>query len=165
MSPSLRLYALSLPQLRSLLGSGEEKFCAQVLRRVPPAAERRGLLKDWNRGVTALVLGDAGEAMSQRLPFDQTDLSKATPALSLAFASVVEACAERDLGGALPVSAGVREELLRRALFGLEPDGELVRWGGLGKDQLKDLAAHPLIAPIRARGLDVIGLSGAAWAE
>jgi hypothetical protein len=165
MGPSLRLYALPLAQLRSLLGSGEEKFCAQVLRRVPAAAERRGLIKDWNRGVTALVLGDAGESMSQRLPFENTNLTKATPALSLAFASVIEAFAEKDLGGSLPISAGLREELLRRPLFGLEPDGELVRWGGLGKDQLQEFGAHPLIGPIRARGLDVIGFSGAAWTE
>jgi len=148
-----------------MLGSGEEKFCAQVLRRVSPAAERRGLVKDWNRGVTALILGDAGEAMSQRLPFDKTVLTKAAPALSLAFASVIEAFAEKDLGGSLPVSDGLLAELARRPLFGLEPDGDLVRWGGRGKAELKDLGAYPLIAAIRAKDLDVIGLSGSAWAE
>ncbi|MBV8878436.1 MAG: hypothetical protein JO332_00595 [Planctomycetaceae bacterium] len=168
---SLRLYALDLARFRGMLGSGEEKFCASVLRTVPAAAERRGLasdpdlVKEWKRGISGLVLGDAGEALSLRLPFEKTDLTKAPPAQSLAFASLVEGFAQGGLGGSLPISERIREELLSRPLFGLEPDGRLVRWGGLGRDQLKDLAAHPLIAPIRSRGLDVVSLSGKFWTD
>ncbi|HLY10449.1 MAG TPA: hypothetical protein VKW04_14195 [Planctomycetota bacterium] len=160
MGQTLRIFALHLPRFRSMFGSGEEAFCAKVLRRIPEAAQRLGLRQEWTRGVTGLVLGEPGAALSERLPFETSDLTKATPGFSLAFASVVMGFATEGLGGSLPMSGTLREELLHRPLFGLEPDGDVVRWGGLSKHQLKSLAGHPLIAPIWANGLDVISLSG-----
>jgi hypothetical protein len=165
----LQLHAIDLPQFRAMLGSGEEAFCAKVLRTIPDAAARRGLagetdlVKEWKRGVTGLVLGDAGEALSGRLPFDRTDLTRAGAGLSLAFASILEGFAREGLGGTLPVTAHVREELLGRPLFWLDSDGSRVRWGALGRNELKDLASHPLIAPIRDAGLDLLSLSGPCW--
>jgi hypothetical protein len=171
MGSVLRVYALDLAQLRSLLGSGEEAFCAKVLRTIPEAAGRRGLAAQsdlvmaWKRGVAGLVLGDAGEALSAREPFGTSDLPKAGPGLSLAFASIVEGFATEGLGGCLPISARLPEPLVHRPLFGLEPDGALVRWGALRREALEALAADPLIAAVRDRGLDLVSLSGLSWAE
>ena len=165
MGSVLRVHAIDLFQFRAMLGSGEERFCAKVLKSPPAAAERLGLLQEWKRGVTGFVLGDAGEALAERLPFEKTDVTKAGPGQSLAFASILEGFAQEDLGGTLPISKNLRDELRRRPLFGLEAEGVQVCWGWLGKTDLKDLAAHPLIAPIHARGLDVVGLSGTAWTE
>jgi len=161
----LRVHAFDLFQFRSMLGSGEERFCAKVLKRPPAAAERLALLPEWKRGVTGFVLGDAGEALAERLPFEKTDLTKASPGESLAFASILEGFSQEGLGGTLPLSKNLREELVRRPLFGLESDGNQVRWGWMGKADLRELAAHPLIAPIHARGLDIVSLSGPAWTD
>jgi len=166
MGAVLRVYAVDLTGLRAMLGSGEEAFCAKVLRGIPDAAERRGLaknpelVKEWKRAVTGLVLGLPGEALSGRLPFEKTDLTLAGPGLSLAFASILEGYAVAGLGGA--VSDEVPQALRRHPLFGLEADGDLVRWGAIGRDAK---AAPPLIAAILAKGLDAVGLSGSAWAE
>ncbi len=160
MSKMLRIHALHLPKLRALLGSGEEAFCAKVLRRIPEPAERMGLVKEWKRGVTGLILGDAGEALSARLPFETRPLTRATPALSLALASVVQGFSQEGFGGTVPETPTLGKDLIRRPLFGLEPDGTVVGWGGLAKDQVKELAHDPLFAPIWANGLDVISLSG-----
>jgi hypothetical protein len=167
----LRVHGLDLAQLRSMLGSGEEAFCAKVLRTIPEAAGRRGLaaqsdlVKHWKRGVTELVLGDAGEALSAREPFGRSELPRAGPGLSLAFASILEGFAQEGLGGCLPISASLPENLVHRPLFGLEPEGPLVCWGALRREELKDLATHPLVAPVRARGLDLVSLSGISWTE
>lgn len=165
MGRRLRVYALSLATFRSMLGSGEERFCAKVLRREPEAARRLGLRKEWNRGVTGLVLGEPGEALSTRLPFEKNDLTKAVPGLSLAFASVVEGFAREGFGGPLPITEATRPDLLDRPLFGLRADGDLVCWGGLAKDQVRELSQDPLFAPIWANGLDVISLSGSLWTD
>jgi hypothetical protein len=170
MGSILRVHALDLAALRSLLGSGEEAFCAKVLRTIPEAAQRRGLaaeaelMKDWKRAVTGLVLGGPGEALSGREPFGEAVGTKAGPGLSLAFSSIVEAFAREGLGGSLEVSGAVSEVLVDRPLFGLEPDGTLVRWGALGRDEFRGLAPHSLIDAIQARGMDLVSLSGAAWA-
>ncbi|HLY76156.1 MAG TPA: hypothetical protein VKU80_18800 [Planctomycetota bacterium] len=170
MGSILRVHALDLAALRSQLGSGEESFCAKVLRTIPEAAARRGLaaqaelLKDWKRGVTGLVLGGPGEALSGREPFGKAVGTKAGLGLSLAFASIVEAFAREGLGGTVEVSGGIPGVLVDRPLFGLEPDGTLVRWGALGRDEVQDLAPHPLIDTLRAPGIDLVGLSGSAWA-
>jgi len=148
-----------------MLGSGEERFCAAVLKRVPPAAEARGLVKEWKRAVTGLVLGAEGERLSSRTPFEQGNLTKADPALSLAFASLVEGFAPGGLRSTVPVGPQTAGNLLARPLFGLEPDGLLVRWGGLSVDEVKPLRAYPWIAPIAAGGLGILSLSGAAWAD
>lgn len=148
----MNVLAVDLLQLRALLGSGEEKFCAKVLRAVPPAAERLGLLKEWKRAVTGFVIGDAGAALSERAPFDRATPTRADRATSLAFASILQGFAVEGLGG---VFGGA---LPQRPLFGLEADGELVRWGGLGNDELDPFASDSLIGPIRARGLGAIGL-------
>lgn len=134
-------------------------------------AGRRGLagqpdlVNAWKRGVTGLVLGEAGEALSAREPFGKSELPKAEPGLSLAFASIVEGFATGGLGGCLPSSAGLPESLVHRPLFGLEPDGILVRWGALSRKELKDLAGHPLIAAVLAHGLDLVGFSGSSWTD
>ena len=148
-----------------MLGSGEERFCAKVLRRIPPAAERLGMLKEWKRTVTGLVLGEPGEVLSARLPFEKTNPTRATPDLSLAFASLLEGFALEGFGGSLPMSSSLPPDLLHRPLFGLEADGELVRWGGLAKDQVKEVHHEPLFAPIWANGLDVVSLSGSLWTD
>src|SRR4029078_6040841 len=130
MGALLRVYAVDLERFRAMLGSGEEAFCAKVLRGIPDAAERRGLaknpelVKEWKRAVTGLVLGAAGEAISSRLPFEKVD--RAGPALSLAFASLLEGFSPEGLEGTLPITGSLRPELLQRPLFGLEADGELV---------------------------------------
>jgi len=165
MAAILRVHAIDLFQFRAMLGSGEERFCARVLKRPPASAEKLGLLPEWKRGVTGLVLGDPGEALAQRLPFEKTDLTRATPGESLAFASILEGFAQDGLGGTLPLSKNLRDDLVQRPLFGLDPEGSPVRWGWLGKAELRELAAHPLIAPIHARSLDVVTLSGSAWTD
>jgi hypothetical protein len=154
-----------------MLGSGEEAFCARVLRTIPEAAGRRGLagradlVKEWKRGVTGLVLGEPGELLSAHEPFGEAELTRAGPGLSLAFASVLEAFAEEGLGGSLPITDRLPGKLVLRPLFGLEPDGTLVRWGALRREELQILAAQPLFAPIRDRGLELVGLSGTSWTE
>ncbi len=156
----MRVLAVDLNRFRLMLGSGEEAFCARVLRGIPEEAERRGLAKnpervqEWKRAVTGLVLGAPGEALSAKDPFDQSTVTKAGPGLSLAFASILEGYAEAGLGGALSVE--IPALLRRRPLFGLEADGDLVRWGALGKDAT---TPHLLIASILAKGLDAVGLS------
>jgi len=166
MGTVLRVYAVDLVGFRSMLGSGEEAFCAKVLRRIPEDAERRGLaknpelVKEWKRAVTGLVLGIPGEARAAHEPLGMGDVTRAGPGLSLAFASILEGYAEPGLGGA--VSEEVPEALRRHPLFGLEADGDLVRWGAIGRDAK---AAPPLIAAILGKGLDAVGLSGSAWAE
>jgi hypothetical protein len=164
MSLALDLYAIDLERFRALLGSGEEAFCAKVLRTIPDAAARLNLagdadlVKEWKRGVTGLVLGDAGEALSSRQPFDAT-VTQASGGLSLAFASILKGFAREGLGGPLPMAARLPKELVHRPLFGLESDGRRVRWGALGRSELGDLATLPLIAPIRAAGLDLVSVT------
>jgi hypothetical protein len=154
-----------------MLGSGEEAFCAKVLRTIPEAAGRMGLdpqadlVKDWKRGVSGLILGAPGEALSAREPLGKPERPRAGPGLSLAFASIVEGFALEGLGGSLEVLAGIPPDLVERPLFGLEPEGTLVRWGALAREELQGLASHPLIDPIRVRGLDLVSLSGSAWAK
>lgn len=119
----MKLLAVDLARFRAMLGSGEEKFCAKVLRSVPPLAERLDLVKEWKRAVTSLVLGEAGEALAAREPFAAA-AEKAGPGLSLAFASILEGYSE-------PATAA-DGALADGPLFGLEADGELVRWGRAG---------------------------------
>lgn len=155
MSGDRRLLAIDLPKFRALLGSGEEAFCAKVLRTIPQAAARLAvdadLLKEWKRGVTGLVLGDAGEALSNRQPFEETDRTVAGPGLSLAFASLLAAFAQEEPGGPLPPGLALREDLRQRPLFGLDSDGSRVRWGALDRRELEGFAS----------GLDLVSLSGA----
>jgi hypothetical protein len=171
MGAVLRVYAVDLVGFRSMLGSGEEAFCAKVLRGIPEAAERRGLAKDpelvkeWKRSVTGLVLGLPGEALSGRLPFEKTDLTLAGPGLALAFASVLEGYAREGLGGPLPLTPQVAEELVHRPLFGLDSDRTHVSWGAMSRHELKSVSAHPLVMPIRAAGVDLVGLSGPSWTD
>ena len=165
MAAILRVHAIDLFQFRAMLGSGEERFCAKVLKRPPAAAERLGLLQEWKRGVTGFVLGDAGEALAQRLPFEKTGLTQATPGEALAFASILEGFAQDGLADTLPLSKNLRDDLVQRPLFGLDSQGSPVLWGWLGKADLRELATHPIIAPIHARGLDVVTLSGSAWTD
>lgn len=165
MGPVLRLHAVDLDRFRAMLGSGEERFCAAVLKRVPPAAEKRGLVKEWKRAVTGLVLGVEGERLSSRSPFERSDPTRADPALSLAFASLVEGFAPEGLRRSLAAGPQIPGELLARPLFGMEPDGVLVRWGGLNADEVKPLRAHPRVAPIALPGLGILSLSGSAWAD
>lgn len=166
MGSVLRVYAVDLVGFRSMLGSGEEAFCAKVLRGIPDDAERRGLaknpdlVKEWKRAVTGLVLGLPGEARAAQEPLGKGDVTKAGPGLSLAFASILEGYAEAGLGGA--VSGEVPEALRRRPLFGLEADGDLVRWGAIGRDAK---AVPPLVAAILAKGFDAVGLSGSSWPD
>ena len=120
----MKLLAVDLAQLRAMLGSGEEKFCAKVLRSVPPLAERLNLVKEWKRAVTSLVLGEAGEALAARDPFAAA-VGKADPGLSLAFASILEGFAASGEPADGTFSDG--------PLFGLEADGDLVRWGRSGQ--------------------------------
>jgi hypothetical protein len=151
----MRVLAVDLNRFRSMLGSGEEAFCAKALRAIPDgAAKNPELLREWKRAVTGLVLGLPGEALAAKDPFDTGTVTKATPGLSLAFASLLEGYAEAGLGGEL--SGEVPEELRRRPLFGLEADGDLVRWGALGRESTISL---PLIESIRAKGVDAVGLS------
>jgi hypothetical protein len=171
MSPVIHLHAIDLAGFRVMLGSGEEAFCAKVLRTIPDSAARRklagdaDLVKEWKRGVTGLVLGEAGEKLSARMPFERTNLTQAGPGLSLAFASVLEGFGREGLVGTLPLSPAFCEELVRRPLFGLEPDGSRVRWGALSRDEVKTLPSHPAITPVSLAGLDLIGLSGPSWTE
>ncbi len=151
----MRVLAVDLDRFRSMLGSGEEAFCAKVLRGIPEeAAKNPELLREWKRAVTVLVLGLPGEALSAKDPFDAGSVTKAGPGLSLAFASLLEGYAEAGLGGVL--TGEIPEQLRRRPLFGLEADGDLVRWGALGKDAT---TPDPLIASIPAKGFDAVGLS------
>jgi len=150
-----------------MLGSGEEAFCARVLRTIPDAAERRGLarnpdlVKDWKRSVSGLVLGAAGEALAANEAFDRSPVAKAGPGQALAFASILEGFAEAGLGGVLP--GEVPGELRRRPLFGLDSGVDLVRWGALRRN---DPSPGPaLLLAILGRGLDAVGLSGSAWAD
>ncbi len=160
MGSVVRVYAVDLNRLRPLLGSGEEAFCAKVLRGIPEAAQLRGLAKDpdlvkeWKRTVTGLVLGAAGDARASCRPFEKSPVTRAGPGLSLAFASVLEGFSEPGLGGLL--AGDVPAELRQHPLFGLEADGDLVRWGAIGRDAK---ASEPLIASILAKGLDAVGLS------
>ncbi len=160
MGSELRVYAVDLNRFRLMLGSGEEAFCAKVLRGIPEEAGRRGLaknpelLKEWKRAVTGLVLGLPGEALSAKDPFDQRSVTKAGPGLSLGFASILEGFSEAGLGGVL--TGQIPAELRQRPLFGLEADGDLVRWGALRKAAT---TPHPPIASILAKGLDAVGLS------
>jgi hypothetical protein len=165
MASLLRLHAVDLEKFRAVLGSGEERFCAKVLKALPAAAEKRGLRNEWKRAVTGLILGDQGAELSSRPLFGSKDLTKADPALSLAFASVVEGFALPGLGGTVEIAPGFCDELLARPLFGLEPDGVLVRWGGLDPKEVRSVSSHPGIAPIAMKDLAVIGLSGAAWTD
>lgn len=171
MGPVLRIHAVDLTGFRAMLGSGEEAFCAKVLRGIPGDAERRGLggnpdlVKAWKRAVTGLVLGAQGEALSARLPFERTDLTLAAPGLALAFASVLEGHAREGLGGTVPLTPGVAQDLVHRPLFGLAGDGTHARWGALARDELKGLRAHPLILPIQGADLDLVGLSGPSWTD
>jgi hypothetical protein len=167
MGAVLRVYAVDLERFRSMLGSGEEAFCAKVLRAIPNAAERRGLakspdlVKDWKRSVSGLVLGASGEALAANEPFDRSSVAKAGPGLALAFASILEGFAEAGLGGVL--SGEVPGELRRRPLFGLDSDVDLVRWGALRRN---DPAPSPaLLLAIQGKGLDAVGLSGSAWTD
>src|SRR5436190_11131040 len=109
----MNVLAVDLVQFRAMLGSGEEKFCAKILRTIPPLAERSNLVKEWKRAVTSLVLGEAGEALAAREPFAAA-VAKADPGLSLAFASLLEGFA----------ASGGRADgtLTDRPLFGLEAD-------------------------------------------
>jgi hypothetical protein len=165
MTSVLRIHAVDLDQFRSMLGSGEERFCAAVLKRVPPAAEKFDLVKEWKRAVTGLVLGAEGERLSSRGPFEIRDLRKTDRAMSLAFASLVEGIAPEGLRSRVPVGPQVADGLVARPLFGLEPDGALVRWGGLSADEVKPLRAHPWITPIAEQGLGILSLSGEAWTD
>jgi hypothetical protein len=151
----MRVLAVDLNRFRLMLGSGEEAFCARVLREIPEeAAKNPELLQEWKRAVTGFVLGLPGEALSAKDPFDAGSVTKADPGLSLAFASLLEGYSEAGLGGML--TGEIPAELRQRPLFGLEADGDLVRWGALGRDAN---AAQPLIAAILAKGLDAVGLS------
>lgn len=167
MESALRVYAVDLERFRAMLGSGEEAFCARVLRAIPDAAERRGLaktpdlVKDWKRSVSGLVLGAAGEKLAANEPFGKASGEKAGPGLSLAFASILEGFSEAGLGGLLP--GEVPGNLRRRPLFGLESDVDLVRWGALRRDE--PTPAPALVEEIRGRGLDAIGLSGPSWTD
>lgn len=162
MSSPVNVVAVDLLRFRSLLGSGEEAFCAKVLRTIPGAAERLGLgkqpdlVKAWSRGVTGIVLGDAGETLAEGRPLNAT----ADLATSLAFASVLAGFATEGLGGSIPAPP---VELLRRPLFGLSSEGTQVRWGWLASVELREVASHPVLDGIRARGLDAVGLSGSLW--
>ena len=140
-----------------MLGSGEERFCEQVLRSTPPSVESLGLVKEWKRAVTGLVLGEPGERRSVRQAFATTDLDKADRVLSLAFGSILEGYAA-EIFPALSLPPAL-SGFFPRPLFGLESDGERVRWGGVDRDVLKGLGAGPILDPIRARGLDLVLLS------
>src|SRR5258708_38871932 len=109
MTPALRVLAVDLAEFRAMLGSGEEKVGAKVLKRPPGAAENLSLLQEWKRGVTGFVLGDAGERLAGRLPFETTELSKAGLGESLAFASILAAFAQEGVGGVLPLSKDLRD--------------------------------------------------------
>ena len=146
----MKILGVDVWGLRKVLGSGEERFCAKVLKSVPAAAEQHNLVKEWKRGVTTLVLGEVGEQLSALEPFSRAPLTSADPALSLAFASVLEGFAQTAVDGGEP-DLGV----LPGPLFGLISGGPLVRWGGLGRDHLP---VHPLLAPIVTRKLDPVVL-------
>jgi hypothetical protein len=165
MGASLRVLAIDMVQFRSMLGSGEERFCAKVLKSVPPAVDRLGLLKEWRRDVTGLVLGDPGERMAAFEPFLMGPYQQAGPSLSLAFASLLIGFSEPGLGGWGSGLGDLAQVLVRRPLFALDADGELVRWGGLRRDLLRLIGPHPLIVPIQVKDLDVVTLSGSAWAD
>ena len=170
MSLTINLYGIDLAGFRAMLGSGEEAFCAKVLRTIPDLAARRelagdaDLVKEWKRGVTSLVLGAEGEALSARQPFDPA-VTRSSGGLTLAFASILRGFAQEGLGGPVLMAAGLREELVQRPLFGLESDGRRVYWGGLGREELKEFVSHPVIGPIRAAGLDVVSLGGPSWTD
>src|SRR5581483_2455503 len=114
---------------------------------------------------TGLVLGAEGEQLSSRPAFERATLTKADPALSLAFASLVEGFAPEDIRAWVPVGPEVAPDLIARPLFGLEPDGVLIRWGGLSGDEMKSLPAHPWTTPIARQGLGVLSLWGGAYAD
>jgi len=148
-----------------MLGSGEEKFCARVLKDVPSAVERLGLLKEWRREVTGLVLGEPGERLASHEPFVLGPHEQAGPGRSLAVASLLIGFSEPGLGGWGQGVESLAQVLYRRPLFALDADGVLVRWGGLPRDLLKSIKPHPLLTPIQAKGLDVVTLSGSAWTD
>ena len=148
-----------------MLGSGEERFCAKVLKSVPAAVDRLGLLKEWRRDITGLVLGEPGERMAAHEPFLMGPHEQAGPSLSLAFASLLIGFSNPDFGGRDSGVGDLAQVLVRCPLFALDGDGELVRWGGLRRDLLPRIRPHPLIAPIQAKGLDVVTLSGSAWTD
>ena len=59
----LLLSAVDFAEARAIFGSGDEKRCAAVLKILPAAAEDAMAL---GRGVTALLLGAEGLAVSER---------------------------------------------------------------------------------------------------
>ncbi len=170
MGTAFNLHAIDLEGFRAMLGSGEEAFCARVLRTIPDLAARRklagdaDLVKEWKRGVTGFVLGDAGEALATREPFDKA-ATRVSAGLSLAFASILAGFAREGLGGVGTPVEVLPAELLQRPLFGLESDGSRVRWGALRRDALNPFVAHPLIAPVGAAQLDLVCLSGPSWTD
>lgn len=164
MASFLRVHRIDFAQVRAALGSGEEALCTRVLRTIPQAGA--DLIKDWKRGVTALLLGDRGELLSGRDPLISSEIERPGPALSLAFASVlqelvqdppgVRAFLERPEGGGFWASLRRQHPaLFSRPLFGLESGHESIRWGGWGRADVAALASS-LVDPAAAELRDVV---------
>lgn len=174
--------SIDLARVRSALGSGEEKFCARLLKSVPAEAEGRGMkpdsddVREWKRGITALLLGELGETMSGREPFGRTEVVKTGRALSLAFSSVLQALSQgpeevetsirhsgvelfwnkflhRHVDGIAGQGANPHRNLFSRPLFGIESGCEDALWGGLSRDEVAAFAAA-LVEPGDSPGDD-----------
>jgi hypothetical protein len=153
--------AIDYPRVKGALGSGDEKFCASILRSGGP--EGRDLapdrLKEWTRGVTALVLGELGQSMSERDALSGNDVAKCGEGLALAFTSLLEHLTQgpwgvetslqhsgadffwekfmkKYLGRVLGKARNPQRHFLSRPLFGLESDHPDVLWGGLDRKEL-----------------------------
>jgi hypothetical protein len=180
MSSFLVFRSIDLARVKSALGSGEEKLCAKILKSIPEEAEGRGMkdgdddVKEWKRGVAALLLGELGETMSEREPFGAAKIVKSGRGLSLAFTSVLQALAQESGEDSLQHSGvdlfwkkflhqyvdrivgtelNPHRKLFSRPLFGLESDDENALWGGLSRNEVAAFAAK-LLEPGEAPDAD-----------
>ncbi|MBI3855125.1 MAG: hypothetical protein HY293_05485 [Planctomycetes bacterium] len=177
MASFLELRGMDLARVRAVLGSGDEKFCAALLKDLPAEAQLRGLsdgsdeVRDWKRGVTALLLGQQGQSMSEREPLGGGDVVRAGPGLSLAFSLILRRLSP-GAGGcriALDGAAGRRglEALLSRPLFGLESEGGGACWGAWSRAEIASGAAllegqagiRGLLSALQGNGRELVGLS------
>jgi hypothetical protein len=168
MSSFLVFRSIDLQRVKAALGSGDDAFCAKVLKSIPEEAESRGMdddekdVAEWERGVRAIVLGTLGEAMSGAEPLPKKAAAQMKQPLALAYSSVLQALAQEVGSGedslqqsgfdlfwktfmgkyltkAVGKALNPGEKLFSRPLFGVESSFENALWGALDRGELAAL--------------------------
>jgi hypothetical protein len=154
MISNLVVAPVDLFRVKAALGSGEEKFCAAILKTLPKDAPE---LKAWTRAVCLLLLGAEGEALSARDPFDDRELTDPDPDQAAALRFILLAMA------VAPAVLVQRNELrlIRRPLFGWNPPVGGRSWGALSRTELPRLFTtkpdlEKIISDPPGRGLDLV---------